>query len=218
MDQFGALLRAFRHRAYLSQEQLAARAELSERTVRNLEADRVRSPRNDTVRLLADALKLTEPERESWFATVQGANGRRAEPVLPGAGSPVQLPGDAPARPLSTRGSDMENNSRSHRTFTTKFRAEVVCEFAVRAGPGQALPSERSEAATDETADPPSSGCGLELARIEAVLTGDAQDASLAVICLINGAVETARDGVRHITFTGSRQPGRWLLCCMGGR
>jgi cytoskeletal protein RodZ len=35
---FGALLRARRHRACLSQEQLAARAELSERTVRNLEA------------------------------------------------------------------------------------------------------------------------------------------------------------------------------------
>ncbi|HWM97066.1 MAG TPA: helix-turn-helix transcriptional regulator [Streptosporangiaceae bacterium] len=34
---FGALVRAFRHRAYLSQEQVAARAELSERTVRNLE-------------------------------------------------------------------------------------------------------------------------------------------------------------------------------------
>jgi DNA-binding XRE family transcriptional regulator len=34
----GALLRAFRHRACLSQEQLAARADLSERTVRNLEA------------------------------------------------------------------------------------------------------------------------------------------------------------------------------------
>ena len=37
---FGALLRARRHRACLSQEQLAARAELSERTVRDLEVDR----------------------------------------------------------------------------------------------------------------------------------------------------------------------------------
>ena len=35
---FGAFLRARRHRALLSQEQLAARAELSERTVRDLEA------------------------------------------------------------------------------------------------------------------------------------------------------------------------------------
>jgi transcriptional regulator with XRE-family HTH domain len=89
---FGALLRAFRHRAYLSQEQLAARADLSERTVRNLEASRVRSPRNATVRLLADALALTEPERESWVAAAQGANGRQEEAGLPGAGGPAQLP------------------------------------------------------------------------------------------------------------------------------
>src|SRR5499433_984598 len=89
---FGALLRAFRHRACLSQEQLAARAELSERTVRNLEAGRVRSPRNETVRLLADALALTGPERQSWVAAAQGANGRQAEAGLPGADGPARLP------------------------------------------------------------------------------------------------------------------------------
>src|SRR5215831_8393101 len=89
---FGALVRAFRHRAYLSQEQLAARAELSERTVRNLEAGRVRLPRHDTVRLLADALALTEPEQESWNAAAQGVNGRQAETGLSGAGGPAQLP------------------------------------------------------------------------------------------------------------------------------
>jgi transcriptional regulator with XRE-family HTH domain len=65
---FGMLVRARRHRALLSQEQLAARAELSDRTVRNLEAGRVRSPRADTVRLLAGALQLYGPERERWFA------------------------------------------------------------------------------------------------------------------------------------------------------
>jgi transcriptional regulator with XRE-family HTH domain len=81
---FGALLRACRHRACLSQEQLAARAELSERTVRNLEAGRVRSPRKDTVRLLADALDLAEPERENWLAAARGQMGgqrSRARPV-----------------------------------------------------------------------------------------------------------------------------------------
>jgi transcriptional regulator with XRE-family HTH domain len=88
----GAVLRAFRHRACLSQEQLAARAELSERTVRNLEAGRVRSPRAATARLLADALELGEPERESWFAAARGANGRQAEPAIAGAGGPAQLP------------------------------------------------------------------------------------------------------------------------------
>jgi len=89
---FGALLRAFRHRACLSQEQLAARAELSERAVRNLEAGRVRSPRNNTVRLLADALALAEPEQQRWVAAVQGADPRQVEAGPPGTGA------GAPAR------------------------------------------------------------------------------------------------------------------------
>jgi len=92
---FGALLRACRHRAYLSQEQLAAQAELSERTVRNLEAGRVRSPRTDTVRLLADALQLSEPDRDSWFAAAKGVNHQRT----PTAGC---RPDDAPAQPPLT--------------------------------------------------------------------------------------------------------------------
>ena len=85
---FGTLLRARRHRAYLSQEQLAARAEVSERTVRNLEADRVRLPRTDTVRLLAEALQLSEPERESWFEAARGVDRQRA---VPPAQSPLTV-------------------------------------------------------------------------------------------------------------------------------
>jgi transcriptional regulator with XRE-family HTH domain len=92
---FGALLRACRHRACLSQQQLAAQAELSERTVRNLEAGRVRSPRTDTVRLLADALQLSEPDRDCWFAVAKGVTHQRA----PAAGGP---PDDAPAPPPLT--------------------------------------------------------------------------------------------------------------------
>src|SRR5262245_30224791 len=95
---FGALLRACRHQAYLSQEQLAARAEVSERTVRNLEAGRVRSPRTDTVRLLADALHLSKRERESWFEVARGVHRPRAAPAF-AAGGPAQPPRDPPAWP-----------------------------------------------------------------------------------------------------------------------
>ena len=107
---FGALVRACRHRAVLSQEQLAERAELSERTVRNLEAQRVRSRRPDTVRLLADALELTGPERAGWFAAARGADHR---PSGAAAGGAVRLPAGAPVlRPTDPPGRGPRNPGR----------------------------------------------------------------------------------------------------------
>jgi len=125
---FGALLRARRHRAYLSQEQLAARAELSERTVRNLEGGRVRSPRADTVRLLADALQLNEAERESWFEAAQGVNHHlRAEPAVTGADGQVRPLNDATA-PLSLNacGFSTGNNHRRDHSPAGEYMAEIV--------------------------------------------------------------------------------------------
>jgi len=91
---FGILLRARWHRACLSQEQLAACAELSERTVRNLEAGRVRSPRADTVRLLAGALRLSEPEREIWLEAARGGPPQRAARAWAGQPGQDARPGD----------------------------------------------------------------------------------------------------------------------------
>jgi DNA-binding CsgD family transcriptional regulator len=58
----------------------------------------VRSPRADTVRLLADALGLTGPERGSWFAVARGVSHQRAVPAPPGAGGPARMPDDAPGQ------------------------------------------------------------------------------------------------------------------------
>jgi len=114
---FGALLRACRHRAWLSQEQLAAQADVSERTVRNLEAGRVRSPRADTVRLLADALQLREPERASWFAAARGVTQQRAGPAAAGADGPAHARSDARSRrPLTACGCDRGNNPGGRRS------------------------------------------------------------------------------------------------------
>ena len=52
-------MRARRARLGLTQEELAERAGLSERTLRNLEGGRIRRPYPDTIRRLADALELT---------------------------------------------------------------------------------------------------------------------------------------------------------------
>ena len=137
-SSFGVLLRAWRRRALLSQEQLAARAGLSERTVRDLEADRVRSPRTDTVRLLADALQLSGPDRESWVAAARGMNHQRAGPAMPGAGVPAQLPGSVPARPPGGWGPGMGSNRQCRNWPAGGLPAEIVALYRhgnARGGP-----------------------------------------------------------------------------------
>jgi DNA-binding XRE family transcriptional regulator len=54
----GELIRRYRTAAGLTQEELSERADISVRTVRNLEHGRVRRPRDSTLQLLAAALGL----------------------------------------------------------------------------------------------------------------------------------------------------------------
>jgi transposase len=154
---FGTLLRARRHRAYLSQEQLAARAELSERTVRNLEADRVRSPRTDTVRLLADALQLNEAERESWFEAARGVNHhQRAKPAVHGADGPVRPPNGATALlSLNACGFSTGNNHRRDGSPAGEYLAEIV-ELCQHGGAWAGEVANDADAA--QTAAPASAG------------------------------------------------------------
>lgn len=57
--EFGSLLRQYRKRARLTQNELADLALVSLRTIRNLESGRTASPRPETIRLLANGLGLT---------------------------------------------------------------------------------------------------------------------------------------------------------------
>src|SRR5215472_11110443 len=124
---FGALLRAGRRRALLSQEQLAARARLSERTVRDLETGRVRRPRDDTVRLLADALQLSGPQRETWIAAARGVRHPHTDLGVPGAGVPARQLTDIPAQPpLSAPGFGVEGKHWRCRPFTGQLQAEAI--------------------------------------------------------------------------------------------
>src|SRR5215475_55841 len=96
---FGVLLREHRVRGLLSQEQLAEGAGLSTRTIRGYEAGRVRRPRGESVRLLADALRLAGPERTQFeHAAVAPLSAGRpgAAPVGPALqeAAPGQLPPD----------------------------------------------------------------------------------------------------------------------------
>jgi len=124
---FGALLRAGRRRALLSQEQLAAQAGLSERTVRALETGKVRRPRDETLRLLAEALQLSGPQRESWIAAARGVHHPHTDPGVPGVGGPSRQLTDIPAQPpLSPRGFGVEDKPGRCRPFTGHFQAEAI--------------------------------------------------------------------------------------------
>jgi tetratricopeptide (TPR) repeat protein/transcriptional regulator with XRE-family HTH domain len=67
-DSFGALLRHYRLAAGLTQEALAAAAALSVRGISDLERGVNRAPRLDTLRLLAEALRLAPQERTQFMA------------------------------------------------------------------------------------------------------------------------------------------------------
>jgi predicted ATPase/class 3 adenylate cyclase len=75
---FGARLRQLRLAAGLTQGQLAARAGLSERAVNDLERAPERTPRLETVTLLADALSLAPEARAELLATARPATAPNA--------------------------------------------------------------------------------------------------------------------------------------------
>src|SRR6266540_6436657 len=84
LTSLGTLLRQYRVAVGLTQEALAARANLSARAISDLERGLSRVPRFDTLALLAEAMDLSAAQRAALFAA--------SRPALPSA--------DAPARPL----------------------------------------------------------------------------------------------------------------------
>ncbi|MGI5501196.1 helix-turn-helix domain-containing protein [Lentzea sp. CA-135723] len=102
MREFGELLRTHRIGAGLTQQQLADFAMVSVRAIRDLECGRTRSPRAETVRLLAEGLRLDESSR----ADLQQAGGRAAgrtavAPPAPAGSSGVIVGREAEAAALT---------------------------------------------------------------------------------------------------------------------
>lgn len=69
--QFGILLKRYRTAAGLTQEALAARAQVSARTIADLERGISHTPRYDTLELLLEALNLTAQQRALLLSTVR---------------------------------------------------------------------------------------------------------------------------------------------------
>src|SRR5215213_1576680 len=91
---FGDMLRRLRSAAGLSQEDLAERAGLSRNGISNLERGATPAPRLETVRLLADALELSEDDRATLLAAARptlfaGAHAGLSRPVLTSLPSPL---------------------------------------------------------------------------------------------------------------------------------
>src|SRR4051794_9612376 len=87
---FDVVLRGLRRRAEMTQEELAARARIGVRTVRDLERGRASRPQRTTVELLAAALGLSGAERAAFLAAARG-------PIAPsrtGRFVPLPPPGD----------------------------------------------------------------------------------------------------------------------------
>ncbi len=93
----GELLKQYRLAAGLTQEELAERARISVRAIGDLERGARRTPHKDTLRLLAEALGLSEDDRALLFEAVRASRRARsaflsaAQAPAPPKGFPVTL-------------------------------------------------------------------------------------------------------------------------------
>ena len=91
MPSFGELLRQRRLAAGLTQEALAERAGVSAKAISDLERAPDRTPRLDTVGLLAEALDLDPAGRAALLAAARPAADGYAGPPARPAGQPPAL-------------------------------------------------------------------------------------------------------------------------------
>ena len=77
----GALLHRYRTSARMTQEDLAERAAMSSRTVRDIERGAVRAPRRSSVESLADALNLVGMARTIFLAAAEAARWQPSDRV-----------------------------------------------------------------------------------------------------------------------------------------
>src|ERR1700733_8830957 len=124
---FGALLRRLRLGAGLTQEALAEAAGLSYRSVSDLERGVNHRPRNETARLLAEALGLTGADRAAFEAAARDQRGS----VTPLA----QVPEAVPVA-VATRTLPRDVASFTGRERELSYLAETVTDAATVGGVG----------------------------------------------------------------------------------
>lgn len=90
-DGPGSLIRKFRTQARMTQHDLAEISTVSVRAIRDLENGRVERPRDETIRLIAEAMGLGQSQRLALYAA-NGGNVRDAAMKLIGDGAPIAPP------------------------------------------------------------------------------------------------------------------------------
>lgn len=90
---FAVLLKYHRQAEGLSQDGLAKAAKIGTRTIINLELGHASKPQADTVRRLAEALKLTGPARQKFEAAARNQRWDRAAPAAPAGDDDTTLAG-----------------------------------------------------------------------------------------------------------------------------
>lgn len=133
---FGGLLRRHRREAGLSQEALAELAGLSVDAIAALERGRRRAPRAHTLRLLADALRLSAPDRAQLTAAAR----RDSAASRP----PMRRP-PAPPNELIGRGTEL--------TATRRLLGERLTRLLTLTGTGGIGKTRLTIALADELAD-----------------------------------------------------------------
>src|SRR5689334_21709949 len=94
---FGGLVRTYRRRLGMTQEDLSDRTGVHSRTIAKIENGQIAFPRPSTVRLLASAFELAGAERSAFLAAAAaGAPPVSATPAAP-AGGPAARTADSAA-------------------------------------------------------------------------------------------------------------------------
>jgi predicted ATPase/DNA-binding XRE family transcriptional regulator len=93
---FGLALRRLRRDANMSQEELAERAHISVESISALERGRRRAPYRETIRMISDALRLSEAQRQELEVAA-----RRRVPSEKGATSPFDARSPAVEQPFA---------------------------------------------------------------------------------------------------------------------
>jgi len=123
---FAGLLRQLRAEAGLTQKQLAEAAGLAPRTVSDLERGVHRLARQDTARLLADALDLAEPARGLFVGAARGS--------VPAAEVLAARRGAAPGAATATRALPRDVASFTGRRAELEYLTETLSGVAADGG------------------------------------------------------------------------------------